>query len=206
MTLPSESRCAAALLLAVLLAACKSPAPVQLGSDLPAEQWDCKAAGERWDCVQNAAAARAGGLAAAGRSEGPRLSATAHRELAFQPERPTALLDLPGGYFVLQLATRDTRDGLRRFAQTHRLAGLPHVRVARGGRLAYVLLAGVYRDRDAAERARESLPKRLGSMRPWIRRLRSLHAAMLRADALSGSATAHTVRVGGNAGNPDQSP
>lgn len=187
------------MLVVLVAAACKSPAPVQLDSDLPAEQWDCKAVADRWHCTQNAAAARAGGLAAAGRSEGPRLSAAAHLELAFQPERPTALLDLPGDYCALQLATSDSRDGLRRFAEAHRLAGLPHVRVARGGRLTYVLLAGVYRDRDAAKRARASLPKRLGSMRPWIRRLRSLQAAMLRADALSGSAIAHTVVVGGPA-------
>jgi len=185
-------------LLALFAAACKGPAPVNLGTDRPSEQWDCRPGAEGgWNCVQNVAGARAGGLASAGRSERPRLSADTHRELAYRPERATPLLDLPGDYYALQLAIRDSREALGRFAEAYRLIGLPHVRVARRGRLAYVLLAGVYRDRADAERARDGLPKRLGSMRPWIRRLHSLQSAMLRADALTGSSTARTVRLGG---------
>lgn len=190
--------------LVLVAAACKGPAPVDLGADRPSEQWNCRpAAGDGWNCVQNAAGAPAAGASARGPTIAaaptapPQPTGETHRQLAYRPERATPVLDLPGDYYALQLAVRDSREALERFAEAHRLGGLPHVRVARRGGLAYALLAGVYRDRDAAERARDSLPKRIGSMRPWIRSLRSLQRAMLRADALTGSPTAHTVRVGG---------
>ena len=187
-------------LLALLATACQGPPSVNLNTDRPSDQWDCRTAADgAWDCVENPAAARAGGGASAGGGGEPRLSTAAYRELAYRPERATALLDLPGDYYALQLATRDTRAALERFAEAHRLVGLPHVRVARGGRVTYVLLAGVYRNRDDAKRVRDSLPTRLGSMRPWVRRLQSLQNAMLRADALRGSAAA-TVYIGGAGG------
>lgn len=187
-------------LFALLVAACQSPPSVSLDTHRPSDQWDCVAAADgTWDCVQNPAAARAGGNATAAAGVQPRLSVAAHRELAYRPERPTPLLDLPGDYYALQLATRDTPDALERFAEAHRLIGLPQARVARGERVAYVLLAGVYRSRDDAERVRDSLPTRLGSMRPWVRRLQSLQNAMLRANALRGSA-ASTVYIGGSDG------
>ena len=182
-------RCAAAGVLALFAAACKSPAPVDLASDRPVELWACGPAEDGgWECAENTAAAGV-------RERAPRRRASS--DLAYQPARPTRLLDLPGDYYAVQLAIRDSRAGIGAFEQAHGLTGLPRVRVARRGRLAYVLLAGVYRDRETAAQARGDFPKRLGSMRPWVRRLRSLQEAMRRADALSGSATAHEARIGG---------
>lgn len=187
--LAAVRRCGAVSALALLAAACKSPAPVDLASDRPMELWACgPAADDGWECTENATAARARERSAPRR---------ANRELAYRPARPTPLLDLPGDYYALQLAIRDSQAGIEAFERAHGLTGLPQVRVARRGRLAYVLLAGVYRDREAAAQARDGFPKRLGSMRPWVRRLRSLQEAMRQADALSGSATAHEARIGG---------
>ena len=50
--------CAAPLLALLFATACRSPAPVLLDGDAPAEQWDCKAVGDRWDCAENTDADR----------------------------------------------------------------------------------------------------------------------------------------------------
>lgn len=189
---------AVATALVLLAAGCKGPAPVDLGTERPTAQWACgPGADGGWDCTRNAAAADVAERSSTGALPPARTPRRANDALAYRPAQPTRLLDLPGSYYALQLAVRDSQAGLDAFVRAQGLTGLPQVRVARRGRVAHVLLAGVYRDRDAAERARDSFPKRLGSMRPWVRRLRSLQEAMLRADALSGSGAAHTARIGG---------
>ena len=184
----------------LLLAACRGPAAVDVAATAPAGQWRCEPAGEAgWRCRRDdgpwTTFAARGATETAAR---PRPATTpAYREHAYAPARPVALIDLPEHYFALQVGTFPSRAAAQRFVDASGLTGLLVVAAARREILAHVVLAGVYADRDAAERARDSLPSRVGSMRPWVRRLRSLHTAMRRAEALPGGGSGAPVLVGG---------
>ena len=56
--------------------------------------------------------------------------------------------------------------------------------VEKDGRRFYALLAGIYTDRETAERATRSLPEALSAHGPWVRSMESLQAAMARAEQL----------------------
>lgn len=61
------------LLLLLFVAACRGTAPVHLDAEQSDELWTCHASAEGgWDCVRNAADARAEELAAVERGEQPR--------------------------------------------------------------------------------------------------------------------------------------
>ena len=76
---------------------------------------------------------------------------------------------------------------MERFVAEAGVAGLAAARVERDGRLFYVLLLGIYRNRADAVRAVESSPAELHHPTPWIRPLHTLKQAMLRADELAAS-------------------
>ena len=107
-----------------------------------------------------------------------------YQQLSFQPERPTALADLPGTFYVIQLIALSTREDLEQYIADNDLPVMSGAVVEKDGELFYALLAGIYADRETAERATRSLPEELSAHGPWVRSMESLQAAMVRAEQL----------------------
>ncbi|MCY4058272.1 MAG: SPOR domain-containing protein [Gammaproteobacteria bacterium] len=108
-----------------------------------------------------------------------------YQALSFQPERPTALADLPGTFYVIQLIALSTREDLEQYIADNDLPVMSGAVVEKDGELFYALLAGIYADRETAERATRSLPEELSAHGPWVRSMESLQAAMARAEQLA---------------------
>ena len=109
----------------------------------------------------------------------------AYRRLAYRPGREVAFTDLPDEFYAVQLLALASPEAVERFVADTKVPDLAAARVERDGRLFYVLLLGIYRDRPDAARAAEHLPAELGDLTPWIRPLYTLKQAMLRADQLA---------------------
>ena len=109
----------------------------------------------------------------------------AYRRLAYRPGREVAFTDLPDEFYAVQLLALASPEAVERFVADTRVPDLAAARVERDGRLFYVLLLGIYRDRPDAARATEHLPAELDDLTPWIRPLYTLKQAMLRADQLA---------------------
>ncbi len=107
-----------------------------------------------------------------------------YQRLAFQPDRPTDIADLPGSYYAIQLIAMSSQEDLEGFIADNNLPVMSGAVVERDGERFYALLAGIYTDRDTAERAARSLPEELAAHTPWVRSLASLQAAMARAEQL----------------------
>ena len=105
--------------------------------------------------------------------------------LAYQPETPTALVDLPPAFHVVQLIAMKTPAALEAYAAEKALPGFSAAPVEKDGELYFVLLLGVYETHSDAEAAVASLPATLADADPWIRPLGSLQAAMRRAEGLA---------------------
>ncbi|MFK7915641.1 MAG: SPOR domain-containing protein [Pseudomonadales bacterium] len=105
-----------------------------------------------------------------------------YQRLAYQPDGPTSLLELPPNYYAVQLTAISTAADLERFFQDNGLTGLTAAQIERDGELLYVLLLGIYENFALAERAATDLPAPLDQFEPWIRRLGTLQAAMQRAE------------------------
>ena len=112
------------------------------------------------------------------------LPALLYQQLAYQPEDPVALIDLPESFYVIQLVALRSEAELEAFVTDHGLPLLSGALVEKDGDLWFVLLAGVYEDLDTAQRALVSLPENLMAMNPWLRPMASLRKAMLRAKDL----------------------
>lgn len=110
-----------------------------------------------------------------------------YKQLAFQPDKPTRLLDLPSSFYAVQLVALSSKEVLDAYAAQERLRGMSAARVENDGRLYYVLLLGIYPDRQSAQTAADNMPAALSDMNPWVRDLGSLQQAMSRADALAGT-------------------
>ena len=85
----------------------------------------------------------------------------------------------------MQLLALSSPEAVETFVATAGVPGLAAARVERNGRLFYVLLLGIYRNRADAIRAAASPPGELKDLTPWIRPLSTLKQAMLRADDLA---------------------
>jgi DamX protein len=110
-----------------------------------------------------------------------------HVRLAYRPDRPTALTDLPADFYAVQLMAMSSKDSLEAFVAREGIRNMSAARVERDGELFYVLLLGIYENAETARRAVASLPDEIGGAEPWIRPLGSLQSAMQRADRLAGS-------------------
>ena len=104
-----------------------------------------------------------------------------YQQLSYQPDQPTALADLPGSFYAIQVIALSSREDLEQFIVDNDLPVMSGAVVEKDGALFYALLAGIYTDRETAERATLSLPEAISAQRPWIRSLESLQAAMARA-------------------------
>lgn len=109
----------------------------------------------------------------------------AYRHLAYRPGRETAFTDLPDEFYAVQLLALGSPEAVERFVAAAGVPGLAAARVEREGRLFYVLLLGIYRNRPDAVRAVDSSPTALHHPTPWIRPMHTLKQAMLRADELA---------------------
>ena len=83
------------------------------------------------------------------------------------------LVQQPGSYFTLQLASGRNRKSLLDMKALYGLQQARIVRHVKNGRTYYLLLTGLYKNKEAAFQAAEAMKARTGSM-PWIRRLRAL--------------------------------
>ena len=108
-----------------------------------------------------------------------------YQQLAYQPEDPVALVDLPEAFYAIQLVALRSQTDLEAFVVDHGLPPMSGAQVEKDGGLWFVLLAGVYEDLDTAQRALASLPENLKVMNPWLRPMASLRNAILRAENLT---------------------
>ena len=109
-----------------------------------------------------------------------------YKQLAYQPPAPVSLLELPPDYFAVQLTAMSSAAQLEQFFRETELEGLSAAQVERDGELFYILLLGIYESFSRAEQAATDLPPPLDGFDPWIRRLGTLQAAMIRAEQLQG--------------------
>ncbi len=110
-----------------------------------------------------------------------------YAQLAYQPEGPVDLLDLPAEFYAVQLVAVSSKEALEQYAEDHGLRGMAAARVATDDRLFYILLLGVYETRDLAEEAIADVPPPLDELDFWIRSMGSLQQAILAGDALAGT-------------------
>ena len=110
-------------------------------------------------------------------------------EAAGSQRQGVPLMDLPGNFYAVQLIAMNSREELESFVRRHDLGGTSAAQVERDGHLYYVLLLGVFETVEDAKRAIDELPPPFSEISPWIRPLRSLKAAMVRAQALRESGT-----------------
>ena len=85
---------------------------------------------------------------------------------------------------MIQLIALSTREDLEQYIADNDLPVMSGAVVEKDGELFYALLAGIYADRETAERATRSLPEELSAHGPWVRSMESLQAAMARAEQL----------------------
>ena len=109
-----------------------------------------------------------------------------YRQLAYQPRPNANLAELPEELFVVQLLALSSRQRLARFVVDNQLHHMATARIEHEGNPMYVLLAGIYADRETAERAAASLRAGDLDVRPWVRALGPLQQAMRRADQTFG--------------------
>jgi septal ring-binding cell division protein DamX len=110
-----------------------------------------------------------------------------HVRLAYRPDGPVALTDLPEDFYAVQLLAMSSKEALESFVAREQISGMSAARVERNGELYFVLLLGIYESADIAREAVASLPPEIGGAEPWVRPLGSLQSAMLRADSLAGA-------------------
>lgn len=191
-------------LLALTLASCRGVAPVGgVGSGAGAPQdWLCKPAPDGgWVCMREAAstavptARRLAGPASAAKAESP-ANGGAVRDVPLprlgRAERFSAnsagLAAAPATHYAVQLIAFGTEQALREFMAERELADMTPVRVENSGRLHFALLAGIYPDRAAADRAVAALAPALRALEPWVRSVGNLRAAIARANRLADAA------------------
>ncbi len=101
-------------------------------------------------------------------------------EIAAGSEAPqsTDLQNMPGNLFTVQLMTMSSQVRMDKYLAEQGLSDLPTVSLRQGDDVSYVLLLGTYKTFAEAESAARNRPAALQDKEPWIRRLRSLQAAM----------------------------
>ena len=104
-----------------------------------------------------------------------------------RPDGTVPLVDVPPDYYVVQLVALASKEALEEYAARKGLHGMSAARVERDGELFYVLLLGIFRDRQDADAAAANLPPELAGFDPWVRRVGSLQEAIRRGDALAGT-------------------
>ena len=190
------------LTLAVMLAGCRSGGQMHVRNPSAvageAANWFCETGDESqdWGCVEDRELALNAQVAGPGdQSEGMRTApgrtngrrTPTPTDVALPPDTPIPLTEVPPDYYVVQLVAVQTKEALEDYAGRKELRGMSAARIERDGRLFYVLLLGVYPDREQASTAASSLPAEFADLDPWVRSVDSLQQAMRRADDLAGT-------------------
>jgi septal ring-binding cell division protein DamX len=81
------------------------------------------------------------------------------------------LLAQSGQLYTVQLLGTHEERTLRGYVRKHRLSGTAYYRIERKGRPWYVLVYGLYSDREQARRAIVALPAAVRANNPWPRRI-----------------------------------
>ena len=105
-------------------------------------------------------------------------SAPLYISLAYKPEKPTSLLDLPESFWAIQIMAMQDQNALNSFVSENELVGVSGAKIGSQGKLFYALLLGVYESRSIAEEAWESRPQSISSLKPYFRGLGSLQTAI----------------------------
>ncbi len=108
-----------------------------------------------------------------------------HVRLAYKPDKPVNIIELPPDLYAVQIVAMSSRDALEDFVSDNRLRGMSAARVANDGQVFYVLLLGIYETAAIANEAIEDIPPPMDKLSPWVRRLGSLQHAMIRADEIT---------------------
>lgn len=107
-------------------------------------------------------------------------------KLAYRPDNPVSMLDLPKDFMAVQLLAVSSKGALEDYVRTEGLQGVSAARVAQGGNLRYVLLLGIYENRELAQEAIKDMPPAMNEMNAWIRPVVSLQQAIIGGDDLAG--------------------
>lgn len=107
--------------------------------------------------------------------------------MAYVPDQPTPLLELPPEFWVAQLMAVSSKEFLESYAEEHNLRGLSPTRIASGDRLFFVLILGIYETWDRVKQAITNMPPPYNKHKPLLRTLGSLQDAMRKADQITGS-------------------
>ena len=105
-----------------------------------------------------------------------------YARLAYRPDKPVSILDLPDDFAAVQLTALSSREALEQYASKNNMRGMSAARILSGNQLYYILLLGIYETHERAQRAIVDLPPPFAGLTPWIRSVGSLQNAMLAAD------------------------
>lgn len=108
-----------------------------------------------------------------------------YQQLAFQPEEPTSLLDLPGDFWAAQIIALPSEAALEEYAAEHSLSGMSAARIAIKDNLFYVLLLGIYESEEVAEAAIADLPPPFDIDKPWLRPLQTLQQEIIEGNRIA---------------------
>ena len=107
-----------------------------------------------------------------------------HIRLAYRPQTPVPLLDLPPTFYAAQLTALSTREALEQYALERGLSGLSGAPVASNGRVLYALFLGIYESREIAQQAISGIELSPAQPEIWLRSIGSLQQAMREALAI----------------------
>jgi DamX protein len=106
------------------------------------------------------------------------VSVPLYQSLAYRPDEPVSLLDLPPHFYAAQLTALSSREDLERYAEEQKLDGVSGAPIASNGKVMYVLLLGVYESLTIAREAVASIEDEERRSTIWLRSLGSLQRAM----------------------------
>lgn len=113
--------------------------------------------------------------------------------LAYRPERPTPILELPSEFYAAQLFAVRSREQVEAFVEREDLYNMSAAQVEHKGQLFYVLLLGVYETPEIAEQAIAAMPQSVQELKPWVRPVAGLQTAMRRAQAVNEASAPLTI-------------
>jgi DamX protein len=114
----------------------------------------------------------------------PKITETAAQEIAVNNtgsiQQEDWLLQQPSSHFTLQLLGSHNEKSLQGFIKKHNLPAsqVAYYRGDHEGNDWYILVYGVYSNRDVATQQISKLPKALQTAKPWPRTLESVHTAI----------------------------
>ena len=114
----------------------------------------------------------------------------AYAALAYRPDEPVRIIDLPEDFYAAQLLAVSTKAQIENFVIEQDLYNMSAARIEREGQILYVLLLGVYETKDRALSAVQQMPDAVRVLKPWVRPIDGLQDAMVRADRLTATAKA----------------